>query len=93
MKTLIIAILFLVPVASFAGNTTVTYPVKDKTTTTATYDKTKTATTYDKTTKYTGTVMSEAERQQEMIRLQNLIAQLLQQLIALLQAQQKSLGQ
>lgn len=93
MKTLLIATLFLVPVSTFGISTGTTYPVKDKTTTTATYDKTKTTTTYDKTTKYTGTVMSEADRQQEMVRLQNLIAQLLQQLIALLQAQQKTLGQ
>ncbi len=92
MKTTIIALLFLAPVATFAtGSTQTTYPVKDKTVTT--YDKTKTTTTYDKTTKYTGTTMTDSERQQEMIRLQNLIAQLLQQLIALLQAQQKTLTQ
>lgn len=100
MKTLLIALLFLVPVTTFGISTgTTTYPTKtdkvyptfDKTKTTTTYDKTKTA-TYDKT-KHAGTVMSEADRQQEMIRLQNLIAQLLQQLIALLQIQQKALGQ
>ncbi len=101
MKSILIATLFLIPVAGFAvGTDTTVYPTKDKTTTT-TYDKTKTTTTYDKAkttttydkTKYTGEVMTEAVRQQEMIKLQNLIAQLLQQLIALLQAQQKTLTQ
>lgn len=102
MKSILIALIFLVPATTFAvGTNTTVYPTKDKTTTTTTYDKTKTTTTYDKT-KTTATydklkvapiTMTEAERQQRLIELQTLISQLLQQLIALLQAQQKTLTQ
>lgn len=102
MKSILIALIFLLPATTFAvGSTYTTYPTKDKATTTypvkdksqtTVYDKMKTTNTYDKT-KATGVTLSESERQQEMIRLQNLIAQLLQQLIQLLQIQQKALGQ
>jgi hypothetical protein len=101
MKKTLIALMFLSPVATFAISTgTETYPVKDKTytttydktKTTATYDKTKTTATYDKL-KTTPTTMTDSEKQQRLIELQTLISQLLQQLINLLQAQQKTLGQ
>ena len=102
MKSILIALVLLVPATTFAiGSTsTTTYPVKtdkvyptyDKTKTTTTYDKTKTTATYDKL-KTTPVTMTETERQQRLIELQTLISQLLQQLIALLQVQQKTLGQ